>query len=49
MVTKKDKTYTKNFYTDKEPSQLLEDNPLDTEEFDLSKQLRRIYANLTRK
>ncbi|MGD6898360.1 abortive infection family protein [Bacillus infantis] len=33
-------------YMDKEPSHLLEDNPLDTEEFDLSKQLRRIYDSL---
>lgn len=33
-------------YTDVEPSHLLEDNPLDTEEFDLSKQLRRIYDSL---
>lgn len=33
-------------YKDIEPSHLLEDNPLDTEEFDLSKQLRRIYDSL---
>lgn len=33
-------------YTDVEPSHLLEDNPLDTEEFDLTKQIRRIYDSL---
>jgi hypothetical protein len=33
-------------YLDEEPSHLLENNPLDTEEFDLSKQLKRIYDSL---
>ncbi|PEG10323.1 hypothetical protein CON96_11540 [Bacillus wiedmannii] len=33
-------------YTDDEPSHLLDDNPLDTDEFDLAKQIRRIYASL---
>lgn len=36
----------KELYTDEEPSHLLEDNPLDTEAFDLSKQMRRIYDSL---
>lgn len=33
-------------YTDDEPSHLLDDNPLNTDEFDLAKQIRRIYASL---
>lgn len=33
-------------YTDGEPSYLLDENPLDTDVFDLSKQLRRIYGSL---
>ncbi|MDW0114006.1 abortive infection family protein [Sporosarcina saromensis] len=36
----------KELYLDEEPAHLLEDNPLDTEEFDLSKQLKRIYDSL---
>lgn len=36
----------KELYTDEEPTHLLEENPLDTEEFDLSKQIRRIYSSL---
>jgi len=33
-------------YSDDEPSRLLDENPLDTDTFDLSKQLKRIYVAL---
>ncbi|MGQ7723581.1 MULTISPECIES: abortive infection family protein [unclassified Bacillus (in: firmicutes)] len=45
LQTKREDLY-KVLYTDEEPTHLLDENPLDTNTFDLGKQIKRIYESL---
>ena len=46
LSTRKSDLYNELYKDDVEPSHLLDENPLDTDTFDITKQLRRIYSSL---
>ncbi|MGE6718775.1 abortive infection family protein [Peribacillus frigoritolerans] len=46
LETRRSDLYNELYKNNDEPSHLLDENPLDTDTFDLTKQLRRIYSSL---